>query len=209
MKRLFPFLKTTLMGGLLVLLPLCLMALLIAKAVGIIKALVAPVVAQLPDQLHHPTVIAVLLLLALCFLTGLIMRTAVGRSIAGAIESQFLNRIPGYTFIRSLTNRFAGTEGGEPFTSALAVIEDALVPAFVVEHHEDGRYTVFVPSSPTPGVGSVYILPKERVHLVDVPLLRAARCVSQWGVGSGELLRAMRDAEQRKITSPRLEAPIE
>src|SRR5439155_14700975 len=111
MKHTFPFLKTTLMGGLLVLLPLWLMALLIAKAVGLIKSLAAPIVAQLPDQLHFPTLIAVLLLLAVSFLTGLIMRTAVGERIAGAIESHFLNRIPGYTFIRGLTRRFVGEEG--------------------------------------------------------------------------------------------------
>src|SRR5207244_12269458 len=108
-----------------------------------------------------------------------------------------------------LARRVAGIEAGEAFASALAVIEDALVPAFVVERHDDGRYTVFVPSSPTPGVGSVYILPKERVHLVDVPFLKAARCVSKWGAGSGELLRAMRDSEQREIAPARFETPIE
>src|SRR6266581_4428352 len=154
MKRTFPFLKTTLMGGLLVLLPLWLMALLIAKAVGLIKSLAAPVVAQLPGQLHHPTLIAVLLLLAVCFLTGLIMRTALGRRGADAIESHFLNRIPGYTFIRSLTHRFVGGEEG-PFAACLAAIGDTLVPALVVEEHDNEQCTIFVPSAPTPGVGAI------------------------------------------------------
>ena len=67
---------------------------------------------------------------------------------------------------------------------ALAEIEDALVPAFVVEEHEDGRYTVFVPSIPTPAAGAVYILPRERVHLVDVPFPRAVSVISKWGAGS-------------------------
>ena len=52
---------------------------------------------------------------------------------------------------------------------AMAEIEDALVPAFIIEEFEDGSFTVFVPSAPTPISGSVYILTPERVHPIDVP----------------------------------------
>jgi hypothetical protein len=41
---------------------------------------------------------------------------------------------------------------------ALAEIEEALVPAFIIEELEDGRFTVFVPSGATPFAGAVYIL---------------------------------------------------
>ena len=180
------------MGGLLVLLPLGLMAFLTAKAVGIIKALTAPIVKELPDQFHHPTMIAVLLLLAVCFLTGLITDTALGRRGADAIELHFLNRIPGYTFLRNLTNRFAGqqTEGG--FVVCLADIDDTWVPALVVEKSDDQYWTVFVPSTPSPSSGSVHIMVKERVRLLDVPLAQALGCVARWGAGSGKLIKAMR-----------------
>src|SRR5262245_42029731 len=40
----------------------------------------------------------------------------------------------------------------------LAEIEDALVPAFIIEEVEDGRFTIFVPSIPTPLAGAVYVL---------------------------------------------------
>lgn len=76
--------------------------------------------------------------------------------------------------------------------SHLETIEEGLVPAFLVEEHEDGSYTVFVPAVPTPTVGAVYILPRARVHPVDVPFGKAVKCVTRWGAGSGELLRAMR-----------------
>ena len=36
------------------------------------------------------------------------------------------------------------------FEVLLAEIEEALVPAFIIEELADGRYTVFVPSVPTP-----------------------------------------------------------
>ena len=71
-------------------------------------------------------------------------------------------------------------------------IEDALVPAFIVEELDDGRFTVFVPSVPTPFAGAVYILSRERVHLVDIPFTQAIQSVSRWGAGSKELVAAMR-----------------
>jgi uncharacterized membrane protein len=75
---------------------------------------------------------------------------------------------------------------------ALAEIEDALVPAFIIEEFEDGRYTIFVPSSPSPFTGAVYILGRERVHLLDASLAQTVQVVSRWGSGSRDLVAAMK-----------------
>ena len=71
-------------------------------------------------------------------------------------------------------------------------IEDALVPAFIIEEFDDGRFTVFVPSAPTPLSGSVYILTPERVHLLDISFTTAVKSLSRWGSGSKELVAAMK-----------------
>ena len=73
-------------------------------------------------------------------------------------------------------------------------IEDALVPAFIVEEHDDGAYTVFVPSVPTPAAGAIYILPRERVHQVDISFARAAAVITKWGAGTRDLRVAIRMA---------------
>jgi uncharacterized membrane protein len=70
-----------------------------------------------------------------------------------------------------------------------------LVPAFVVEENLDGRYTVFVPAAPNPTSGAIYIMEKTRVHLLNISVLKTAKCVSEWGVGSEELLKSMRAPE--------------
>ena len=74
-------------------------------------------------------------------------------------------------------------------------IEEALVPAFIIEEFEDGRYTVFVPSIPTPFAGAVYILDRKRVHPVDVPFTEALKIVSRWGSGAKDLVAAMEREE--------------
>ena len=75
---------------------------------------------------------------------------------------------------------------------ALVEIEEALVPDFIIEELDDGRFTVFVPSVPTPLAGAVYILTRDRVHPVDVPFTDAIKSISRWGSGSRALVAAMR-----------------
>ena len=67
-----------------------------------------------------------------------------------------------------------------------------LVPGFIIEEHADGRFTVFVPSVPTPLAGAVYVLTPERVHPLDIPFTQAIKPVSRWGSGCEELVAAMK-----------------
>jgi uncharacterized membrane protein len=76
---------------------------------------------------------------------------------------------------------------------SLVEVEDgSLAPAFLIERHDDGRCTVFIPSAPTPMAGAILIMPVERVHPIDVPIGTILGCVSKWGTGAGELLAAMK-----------------
>ena len=51
----------------------------------------------------------------------------------------------GYTLLRGLTGRVTGQADEPGFAPALAEIEEALVPALIVEKPEDGSYIVLVP----------------------------------------------------------------
>ena len=54
-----------------------------------------------------------------------------------------------------MTRQMAGESRENAWKPALTEIEDALVPAFIVEELDDGRFTVFVPSVPTPLAGAI------------------------------------------------------
>jgi hypothetical protein len=107
------------------------------------------------------------------------------------IEHSLFEKIPGYALFRSFTQRLAGESEDDAWKPALAEIEDALVPAFIIEGLPDGRYTVFVPSVPTPLAGAVYVLSHERVHLLDITFTQAMKTVSRWGSGCKDLVAAM------------------
>lgn len=193
------FVKSTVIGGMLVVLPFGLVAVLVLKLLDIIKPVAAPIIELLPVWLHHPRIIAAVLLALLCFITGLLAQTRKGKDIGNFFERTILNYIPGYSLLRSFSRRIGNVEGEEKFAPALVEIEGALVPAFVVEKHGDGNCTVFVPSAPTPAVGTIYIMTEDRVHFVDVPFLKVVKCISRWGAGSAELLKAMRRPEKEQI----------
>jgi uncharacterized membrane protein len=203
-KSLIEFIKGTFLGGLLVILPIGLVTAIVMKILDMIKEVLSPFVDLLPDQLQFPGVIASVLLLAACFVTGLIVKTRAGRGASSLLERLILNHIPGYSMVRSFVRRLGNIEESNLFAPALVEIEDALVPAFVVEENLDGRYTVFVPAAPNPASGAVYIMDKTRVHLLDISVLKTAKCVSEWGVGSEELLKAMRTTEVVSKTPQKL-----
>ena len=191
MKKLGQFVLGRLIAGILVLAPIYLATLLLLKAMSSLKGLVGPLTHFLPDWLPAGNILELLLVLLICFLVGLSLRNRTGQALWERAESSLFSKIPGYAVVRSLTRQLAGQSQGEAWQPALAEIEDALVPAFIIEELEDGRLTVFVPSVPTALAGAVYILTPNRVHRVKVPITHAFRTISRWGSGSKELVAAM------------------
>jgi len=185
------FVANTLVGGLFVVVPVYLAILLLLKGMQSVAKVVRPIAALLPDWLPGETLVSLVVVLVICFVVGLITRTGAGRVIMNRMEVVFFDRLPGYALLRGLTHRLAGDGSETAWRPALAEIEDALVPAFVIEDVGDGRLTVFVPSIPTPFAGAVYILERQRVHVVDVPFTEALKSISRWGAGSKNLVAAM------------------
>jgi len=191
MKALIKFLKVTLIGGLLVVLPVWVSLLLLFKAIKGALVLLLPIARLLPQTVVHDKLVALGLLVVICFVVGLLIRTQPGQRLGRWLTQHIFARIPGFALMRGMTRQLAGDKGEESFQPALVEIEEALVPAFIIEKHADGQFTVFVSSSPTPMAGAIYILQPERVHPVDVPLAKAMLCVTKWGAGAAELRGAM------------------
>jgi len=200
MKHLLAFLKATLLGGVIVVLPAWLAVLLVLKALGHLEIFVKPVSSHLPQSIAHPRVIGILVLVGLCFLVGVAIQTAIGQKAERAAERAVLEKIPGYTVLRSLASRLSDHAETASFQPALVEMEEALVPAFIVEQHSGNRCTVFIPSVPTPMAGSVYIIDNNRVHPLDLPAVSIMQCISKWGGGSDKLVAAY-DAASSRATS--------
>jgi uncharacterized membrane protein len=182
-----------LVAGVLFILPVYLAILLLLKAAKSLGSLVKPLARLLPEWFPAENLLSFLLVLVVCILVGMALRTSIGQSARTKIENSLFQKIPGYGVFRSMTRQMAGDSREHGWKPALAEIEDALVPAFIVEELDDGRLAVFVPSVPTPLAGAIYILTAERVHPVNVPFTQALKVITHWGSGSGNLVAAMQE----------------
>ena len=63
-------------------------------------------------------------------------------------------------------------------------------PALVMDELADGRLVVFVPASPAPMSGAVYVFAPDKVTYLNVPLLPFLKVISSWGLGLREIIEA-------------------
>ena len=193
------FVIDTLVSGVLVVAPAYLGGLLLLKAGQSLAPLLKPFAELLPRWLPGEELLSLLLVLALCFLIGLAVRTPAGYAIRRSVERSVFEKIPGYSLFRGLTQRVAGQSEDKAWKPALAELEHGLVPAFIIEELADGRYTVFVPSVPTPLAGAVFVLSSDRVHPLNVAFTQAMMIVARWGSGCKDLIAAMDSARQSNV----------
>jgi uncharacterized membrane protein len=182
-------------SGLLVVVPTYLAFLLLLRVVQALEGLVQPLAVFIPDWLPRETLLAAVALVTLCVAIGAAVRTRAGRAVMQELEKSVFVRIPGYELFQGLTKQLVGEAHGTAWQPALVEIEDALVPAFIIEELEDGRYTVFVPSVPTPFAGAVYVLGRERVHRVDASFVETFETLARWGSGAKDLVARMESAK--------------
>ena len=199
MKGFLDFVKITIIGGLLFLVPAVLIILLVKNAIGLARKILVPVEKLLPVEkvggvaLEH--LLAVVLILLVCFLAGLAARTSPGAKLNAWLEQAILRKVPGFGLVKRVTKEMAKIETQSDFSVALARIEDAWMLSFIVERLDNGLLAVFVPSVPTPAAGSIYYLTEDRVKRLDVSVASAIQCIMRLGVGSRELLQGYPNLE--------------
>jgi uncharacterized membrane protein len=187
------FLKDTVVGGLLFLVPLVLLMLVLGRAVKAVGRAAEPIAQRFPSNalagVALSTVLAVVFLLLVCFVVGAFARTAWGRKTTAWFEESLLGGLPQYRMVKGLAEGLTQVQDAAGLRVALANIEDAWQLAYVMEELDNRWLVVFLPQAPTPMAGNVMYLPPDRVRPLDVTVAQAMQLVRKLGIGSGEALR--------------------
>jgi uncharacterized membrane protein len=196
MEKIKTFLKTSLIGGFIVILPAALTLMIFRWIFTIITGMIQPITNMViaRSQLHEliADAFVILIILLLCFIVGVIVRTKIGRFIQENLENRILKIAPGYTVIKETALQFMGTKKS-PFSSVALVQayeNETLMTAFITDEHTDGTYTVFVPTGPNPTTGFIFHLKPQYVHPVNVSVNHAIRSVISCGAGSSKLIES-------------------
>jgi uncharacterized membrane protein len=182
------FLRRTIVGGLLTVLVLGSIAYLLWYAVSAIRTGLEQIASVLSIDTRFPALSALATLLLLVASFGLLLQVRPVHNLVEAGMAWLGNRFPFSKLLHGFELELAGL-GKSPITPVLAVLGNAEVLAFVMEELADGRCVVFVPASPKPSLGFVYLLPREDVHPIDASHYRVVSCVSDWGVGMKKMLQ--------------------
>jgi uncharacterized membrane protein len=108
-------------------------------------------------------VLAIVLLLLICFMAGLLARLALARRAVGALEANVLSRLPAYALLKTKTQSMLSLEDIEGMSVAVVRFDDLWQIGFEIERIEGGKVALFLPGSPDPWSGSVCIAEEDRV----------------------------------------------
>lgn len=186
-------------GGFFVLLPVLLVGLFIEKVFSVLQGVVHPLLDAMPGTVFHnpwlrfgAVLLAVLLVL---LLTGLLARTQAGRSVGRRVETGVLRRLPFYSVLRNLASGLAGKEDERSLRPVLVTVNPGLQQlGLLIERHADGSGTVFFPSSPATGTGTVLVVEASLIRELRVPGHKLFNALGKWGLGTADLLAAAQQA---------------
>jgi uncharacterized membrane protein len=193
MQSLGQFLKTTVIGGLVVLVPVAVSVYIISAVIKKVLSVLAPIAKELHIEsvggIAVVELAAILVVIAACFFFGLLVRTAIGQSFGSWIEEKVLNLLPGYRLIKKVSLQFAGGSDAAHWSPVLVKVGDSRQIGFLVEEHSSGEVTVFVPSAPAVSIGAVHLVNAELVQKLDVSMRNVVDCITQLGIGSSALTK--------------------
>ena len=195
MRRILQFLRTTLVGGLLFLVPITILVMVLGKAVAVAHKVVDPLAEHLPVHsmigLRTPVLLAIGVMVLFCFFTGCFARTALAKKITNGLEGAVLSNVPGYEFLKGMSESTLGVAKEGAYPVVLVRFDDAWQIGFQVEAIENGLVAVFIPDAPNPQSGAVHLLMADRITPAEIPLAAALKCLKRLGAGSNALLRGL------------------
>jgi uncharacterized membrane protein len=195
MRTLSEFLKTTIVGGVVFLLPVGIILIVVQQLLRLASQLSEPIAKLFPNVsllgIGMRSIIAIAMLVVIAFIAGLISRTSIGRRIKDWVENSLLGGLPQYQMVKSMAAGFAQIESADGLKPALLNVEDGWQIGYLLEELDNGWSCVFVPDSPTPMSGATLLLPAERVRPLDITMAEAMQLVKRMGIGSAEALKGV------------------
>jgi uncharacterized membrane protein len=192
-----------LISGFLIVLPVLLAGLLLERIFYAVRAVIHPLLDALPGTVFQdPAVrfaVVCVTLAGLLMLVGVLARTRIGQASGRWLETNCLNRLPFYSLLRNLASGLAGKENENSLKPVLVTVNPGMQQmGLLVERLPDGSGAVFIPSSPNPGSGAVFVVEASLIRELNVPAHRTVQCLARWGDGTAKVLKMSDEATADK-----------
>ena len=187
MQAIIKFIKTTIIGAVVVIVPMAIIIFILTDIFGKLISVTGPFTKHLTFGPFANALLVVffviVVIVLLFFIAGLLLNSIWGEKIKNWIEARIFENIPMFSTIKQLTERVAGIENSNfPVVEIDLYGSDVKVLGIMVEKLADGRLMVYAPSSPVITVGQLYIVPENRAKQLDVSIPDAINCISKVGL---------------------------
>lgn len=198
-RRAMSFIRKSLVGGLVILLPLAVIGFFFRWIYGIVTDITSPVATLFIRSWGWPQyaadLIGIVVLVTFCFLLGNLVTTRLGGWLWQRTEDGVMARLPGYRAVREVVAQLLGNSEDSPFARGeVARIWlygrdiDVSVLGLITSRFSDGNVSVFVPTGPNPTTGFIYIVSMSVVTLCpDIKVEQMMKVVVACGAGSNRL----------------------
>jgi uncharacterized membrane protein len=192
MKTLLQFLRTTLVGGVLFLVPVIVLVVVIGKGLVLVNRVAEPLAEHLPVPsligLKAPLFLAIFLLVFFSFLAGVLAKTALLRRAHDRLEKSVMSNVPGYNVMKLMGEGMLGVENEKAQPVVFIRFDGYWQLGFLAERLADGLVAVHIPNAMTPHSGDVFFVAEDRVVLTKIPAGTAIKVLRNFGHGSRALL---------------------
>jgi len=186
------FLKTTIIGGGVFVIPFIIVVALLLKAMKIMMVIAAPLDSLIPvDKIGGIAIanlLALILVIIICFLAGLAAKSLYAKRIHESIDSKLRLFIPGYAFLKGMTGGLEEDGEDNHMIPVIAKLDDSAQIGFEVDRLESGLVVVYLPGAPNPWSGSVVLMTEDRIEKSNLKFIGVTKVMQRIGIGSAEAI---------------------
>ena len=200
MKRLRRFVGNSIVGGVVVLVPLAVLYFVFSWVVNVTVKIIEPLNALLARHVDLPSlvtnVVVVVGIVIVFFLVGTFVKTRGGKFIhEELLEQNILKRIPFYKMVKGVFVQVLDKDGLLRWPVAIVKIWPGIfLTGLVTEDHGTEMCTVLIPIAIHPTTGFALHFSKNRVRVIPgVTTEEGLRTIIACGIGSKELFKRLEE----------------
>ncbi len=186
------FIKSRVLAGLYVLLPIMLLWIGLREIGGLLAEMAEPIADMFPskyfDDLKWPGIVAAFLIIGASFVIGLAAMLSAAKLLGQKIEKTILFRIPMYRMLKIISSSLVKSETSGVKPAIVKGANGGGDPCYVMEDHDTGLATVLLPWSPASFAGSIKVVPKSQLEYLHCSIDEYSGSLSFMGVGVEECL---------------------
>jgi len=186
------FIKSRILTGLYVLLPIMLLWIGLREIGGVLAVMAEPIADMFPssyfNDLRWPGVVAAFLIVAASIVVGIAAMPSAIRLLGHKIEKNILYPIPMYKMLKIISSSLVQAETSDVRPALIKDGNGGGDPCYVMEEHGNGLATVLVPWSPASFAGGIKVVATSQLQYLNCTIDEYSRSISLMGVGVADCL---------------------